>query len=466
MTKVTARAATDVAPPTLELPPRDVSRAPAADVVPGDVLLERTPGERSAPKLETMAPPRALARATTAGVSLALQQRFGRALETFGADPATRDALVARLAALPWGQTLQFDPTDSAAVMRALPRIRETLKAGFHVDSGDAPISLADVAVSGRANCFGSSQIFLSLADALGLEAQPIQVTEANPREATLHVASLVRLPDGRSATVDVLYPDAVSPAFDFNASYAAHGQALRRRSDDGGAPYAEVRPLTRDQYRAFIASQSPPRVEESARPGRDPQAESDTRYAEAAIALDPGNPWLRTTLADALERSATDRFESTATPENAALHARAAEALEEATRLAPDNAQVFIDLARLQRKTAAYTASADSYARALGMVESSFVERARAVVEAPNATLTELVGSPRVTTEEFGGTVETLIALRLERAQSLLGAGDKAAARDALREAKALAEADSDNDWFAYYSGDALLQRAADSEP
>lgn len=386
------------------------------------------------------------------GLPLNLQNDLRRAYERMGADPATRDALVGRLAALPWGNALSFDRNDPEAVVRALPRIHDVLKTGFNVTSGDAPITLREVAAEGRANCFGSSQVFLGLADALGLPARSIQVTETTAGKGTLHVASMVDLPDGRQVTVDMLYGDAVSRPFRLGDTYRQDGTQLRVNPDQRGQHYAAIRPLSREQLRAFVDGQSPPRLPNTA--PRGDQEASDLRYARAAIAADPNNPWSQVTLAEALERSRPGHFEDVTPPGDMPNLREQEAALRRAMELSPGFDDLYTRLGRIQDKLGDHSAALATRQQALAMFEGPFLTQLRSAAGMPSADLATLLAQPAATSGDLGYQVEQLIASRIDVGVSMGKSGDSAGAIAYLEETRRLATASTGTNWFEYYSG------------
>ena len=127
------------------------------------------------------APAVAGALSQTPGMSLALQREVSANLldfMTLEADGGNREPtaemraaagqIVARMAQLPWRDSLDFDSGSDESILAALPRIHQVLKEGFNVNSGAAPLDLPGVAAQHRANCFGSTQMLLSIARAAG----------------------------------------------------------------------------------------------------------------------------------------------------------------------------------------------------------------------------------------------------------------------------------------------------------
>ncbi len=394
------------------------------------------------------------------GLTLSTQAGLRRAFDSLGADPSTRDALVARLAALPWGDTLSFDRTDSESILRALPRMHDILKAGLKVDSGENSLTLRDVAANGNANCFGSSQVFLALADALGLHARSIQVSETTSGRGTLHVASMVDLPDGRQVTVDLLYRDAVSQPFKLDEAYRRDGNVLRLNEALAGQHYAAIRPLSLAQLRTFVDSQSPPPLDLRATSAE--RGALTVAHARTAIGADPGNPWLYATLADGLEVARPGRFDDTPRPEDFSNLREQEAALRRATELSPSFEEFYMQLGRVQDKLGEHGAAVATRRRVLEVLEADFIPRLRAASGlGASASLSELLASPAAASRDLGYLVETLISARIDLGVSLGRTGDRATARAYLEETRRLASMPpGSTNWFDYYSGQSYIDK------
>ncbi len=391
------------------------------------------------------------------GLSLNTQNDLRAAYERLGADPATRDALVARLATLPWGDALDFDRNDSAAVLRALPRIHDILKAGFDVTSGDAPIALREVATAGQANCFGSTQVYLGMADALGLAARPIQVTDTTSGKPTLHVASMVDLPDGRQVTVDMLYADAVSQPFRLSDTYHQDGTVLRVNDSGRGHHYDGIRLLDRNQLRTFVDSQSPPPF--SGEEMSPAAYEHILRYTDAAIAADPNNPWLYRTRAENLEHMRPDRWGDTLPPAGAANLRRQAEDYRRAMELSPNTPDFPISLGRVYQNLGDHAAALGARQRGLEVFERRFLPQLREAAGLPaNTSLDTVFRSPAAESDDYRSQIEAWVAYRIDVGVSMGRSGDTAGARAYLEETRRLMDGASGARWFEYYSGQSYI--------
>ena len=131
------------------------------------------------------------------------QFEMRKQLEDFGYDKKSRQAIVHELVNLfPDLNTYRFSPGGDEA--GRLKELYAAIKGKFNIESGVYPFDLNVVLEVNKANCIGGTQLFLVLARALRYDAIPMEVVRHNRRGWTLHIASLVRLPGGRSVIVDL----------------------------------------------------------------------------------------------------------------------------------------------------------------------------------------------------------------------------------------------------------------------
>ncbi len=282
--------------------------------------------------------------------------------EVYGSTPEARQAIIERMrSANP--DSLRFtDPKDSAAVVRDLSKVRDSIKSLFDVTSGENPKVQSEIARSKQANCFGSTQLFLAVARAQGIDATPIHVERTAQNTDALHVASLVKLPDGKSATVDVLTQDAVSKPFDLATRYNSNGRALEVNPAEAGENYARIRVLNSGQFNAFVESQEVAPTDKGAAQKLAPLA-----------AADPNNVWIQQAIGDAWSQTS---FKSSGlapgTPDGNALAA-----YQQALKLDPDHVSALRDSGRLYRNNGKPELAIQTYAREASVLEN----RVRAVL-------------------------------------------------------------------------------------
>ena len=363
-----------------------------------------------------MTAPPALAPPQVSGPTFGLGRSFERRIDTelarfVGSTPEARALIIARLQTVDPALLRFSSPKNSAAIVRELSTVQRTLKLLFDVTSGEGELSQEELARTGKANCFGSTQVFLAVARAQGLRARPIHVEHARSGMATLHVASLVHLPDGRVATVDVLYDDAVSAPFDLRRRYRDSGRALEISSAETGTTYAQIRLLDDKRFNVFLASQL-----------------LDTHDATSIAALrelarrDPANPWIQQTLGDTIGSTidASNRALVPVDPKAEMLAAyRAVLALD------PNHAGAWRDSADILHERGDLSGASTAYDRAAALIEQALLRQmnSRAAPGEDDATVARAASDPNV-----GFVFDNLIEVLERRARLAEAAGDSAA--------------------------------------
>ena len=148
-------------------------------------------------------------------------------------------------------------PAAVEAENRVIDELRRRLDAVIRQDAGDSSYwNLGDVLAAKRAQCLGNCQLWHVLGSAVGLRVAAIEVSR--PADGALaehetHVATLVRLADGRVRMIDTRYGIASGP-FRFAEAYRQQGTTWARASLGGDRRLPRrVRPLDRGGLEAAI---------------------------------------------------------------------------------------------------------------------------------------------------------------------------------------------------------------------
>ncbi|MBP7216147.1 MAG: FHA domain-containing protein, partial [Candidatus Omnitrophica bacterium] len=159
------------------------------------------------------------------------------------------------LRTLPELPAMQHAYTQGESDEKIARQLFDMLRGRYRIDSGENAFHLSDVLVQREANCIGSTQLFLLAAQAIGLDAQPIEVKNTLRNTSIYHVASLVKLKSGRVMMVDLLITDVgASESFILNAAYKKKGLYLIiNKAYEDKALHKRIRTLTVPGLLAFV---------------------------------------------------------------------------------------------------------------------------------------------------------------------------------------------------------------------